>query len=339
MSAPALAAVRRGLRRLAEVDAAALEHRLSPENARACWAAALEGIGEEALAGRVEGTAPRAVLFVGSANVFTAPVSWCAMLAARGVSVRLKPAREQRAVADALAGALPGVSVHAYEGGDLAAEGAALAGVDGLIAMGRAATVSALRARVDAGVRFVGLGPKFGASFVDRLTPEAMLDHALYDGRGCMSPAMVFAREIDLDAIAALCADAERAFPRGTIEPADAAAIRARVALGRALGEVRVAPGEPPAWAVVAIPAEHATPIALPRVLMVHEVADRAAAIHVMRPWMEELGTWATDLAGGGNEALPGHVRRCAPGQMQRPPASRFHDGIDVLGALWAAGE
>lgn len=339
MSAPAIDAVRRGLRRLSEVDAASLEPRLSPANARACWAAALACIGDAALAAPVTGEPPRAVLFVGSANVFTAPLEWCAMLAARGVPVRLKPAREQRAVAAAIAGALPGVEVTDYEGGDLGAEAAALREVEGVIAMGRAETLAALRARVDPRTRFVGLGPKFGASVVQRVTSDTVLDHALYDGRGCMSPAMVFARHVDLDAIAALCADAERELPRGTIGPADAAAIRARVALGRAVGDVRLGPGDAPAWAVVAVPPGHATPVALPRVIMVHELGDPGAPAAILRGWSGELGTVASDLADAAAGELPGHVRACRPGEMQRPPAGRRHDGIDVLGRMWGGGE
>lgn len=317
---------------LRALDPAAWDVGLSPENARACWAGALSTVEPAAVLAPIPGRAPGAVLIVGSANVFTAPLPWMLHLAARGVRTLVKPARGQEAAVRAMAACIPGVEVRAWKGGDVEAEAAALAEVDGALGFGGADAMAAIGARVPPGKVWLPFGPRFGIAVVARATPALVADHALYDGHGCMSPAAVFAREADLDALAAAMAEAEAALPRGPVDPAEGAAIRARVALARALGDARTGPG----WAVLRLPAAHFSPEALPRVLVVHpfaEVGDVAAALG---PWRERLGTVATDLGPDAVAALR-PLRVCAPGRMQLPPAGRLHDGVDVLARLWGA--
>ena len=92
---------------LAALDAAAFGTGLSPQNARACWAAALEGAQQVPLDRELQGEPPRCVTIVASANVFTAPIEWAWALSARGVRVILKSARGLAPVGEAVAAALP----------------------------------------------------------------------------------------------------------------------------------------------------------------------------------------------------------------------------------------
>lgn len=300
---------------------------LSPANARASWDAALSCFDPDALARPVTGTPPRAVLIVASRNVFTAPLEWLLHLRARGVRVLLKPARGQVAACRAMADAIGGVELREWHGGDVEAEARALAEVDAVIVFGKAETIGAIRRRCPPSVIFLGFGPRFGVTVVDTPTRELVQDFALYDGRGCMSPAAVFARHIDLDAVAGWMAEAEAQLPRGDVDPAEAAAIRARTMLARAVGERRSGPG----WSVLKLPIAQFSPEALPRVLVLHPFVDVEEVRAAVAPWRSLLGTVATNLPG----LYLGAPRMCAPGRMQYPPMGRNHDGVDVLGAMW----
>lgn len=308
---------------LTRLDPSGWDTGLSPENARASWAAALSAISRPALRRPLPGRPPRAVLIVASRNVFTAPLEWLFQLRARGVRVLLKPARGQEAACRAMAEVLS-AELRSWRGGDLAAEAAALAEVDGVIAFGRAETLAALRARVPPGVVFLGFGPRFGVSVVDRVDEATVLDHVLYDGRGCMSPAAVFAREADLDRVGAILARFEQELPRGPLDPAEAVGFRARVLLARAVGRVI----EGPAWAAMELPRAHFSPVALPRLVVIHPWAELDEVRATLAPFAAELGTVA-----GADLGWP--LRSCRPGHMQLPEMDRLHDGVDVLEALW----
>lgn len=313
--------------RLAALDPTGWDTGLSEPNARACWAGAVEDLDPAALIAEVAGSQPRAVLIVCSGNVYTAPLPWMLHLAARGVRTIVKPASGQDAAIRAMAAAIGGIEVRPWHGGDVAAEEGALAEVDGVMAFGGAPAMSAIRSRLPEGVVWLPFGPRFGVGVVSALTEAAIDDVALYDGHGCMSPAAFFARHVDLEAAAGWMAAAEVRWPRGAIDPADAAQIRARIMLARAAGRKVVGAG----WAVLELPADHFTPVALPRVLVVHPFTDVEEVRAAVAPWRDRLGTVATDLPG----LYLGAPRMCGPGRMQHPACGRFHDGVDVLGALW----
>ncbi|MDP2308669.1 MAG: acyl-CoA reductase [Pseudomonadota bacterium] len=325
-------AVASAIARLAALDPAGWGTGLSDANARACWAAAVGDLDPAALTADVAGTRPRAVLIVCSSNVYTAALPWMLHLAARGVRVIVKPASGQEAAIEAMATAIGDlgdgrIEVRSWRGGELAAEADALAEVDGVMAFGGAAAMSAIRTRLPEGVVWLPFGPRFGVGVVSALTEAAIDDVALYDGHGCMSPAAYFTRHVDLDAAAAWMAAAEARWPRGVVDPADAAQTRARIMLARAAGRKVVGAG----WAVLELPADHFTPVALPRVLVLHPFADVEEVRTAVAPWRDRLGTVATDLPG----LYLGAPRMCGPGGMQHPACGRFHDGVDVLGALW----
>ena len=110
---------------------------------------------------------------------------------------------------------------------------------DAMVVYGSDATVSALRSRCAAGVRFVGHGPQLSAAAVG---PAAELEHAagalasdrsLFDGRGCLSPAHIFVDASDSkrpERFMELLCDALRKLavelPRGRLDDAEHALLR-----------------------------------------------------------------------------------------------------------------
>jgi hypothetical protein len=317
------------LERLAALDPTGWGTGLSAENARACWDATLGDLDRNAILAPLDARPPAAVLIVCSGNVFTAPLPWMLHLRARDVRVLVKPASGQEAAIDAMAACIPGVEVRRWRGGDVEREAEALREVEGVIAFGAAPALAAIRSRLPDGVVWLGFGPRFGVSVVERLTEATVEDFALYDGHGCMSPAAVFARHHDLGAAAAWMEEAESRWPRGEVDPVDAANTRARVMLARAAGRKVVGSG----WVVLELPPRHFSPVALPRVLVIHPFQDVQDVRTAIAPWRSQLGTVATDIGG----LYLGAPRMCAPGRMQHPTGGRVHDGIDVLGALWRA--
>ncbi len=311
------------LARLAALDAAEFGTGLSSQNARACWSTALACADLADNRRPLPGTRPRAVAIIASANVFTAPLEWAYQLASRGVHVVLKAASAQRASAAAI-GRIEGVEVQHWRGGDLAAEAAALSRVDAAIVFGASSTIDAIRAR--ARCHIIGLGPMFGVSFWTGDGGALARDAALYDGRGCMSPAAVVGPSIDLDALSRAMSAEEERLPRGRVSPEEASEIRRLAFLAQATGAWREGPG----WAVARLPLSRLQPRGLPRVLCVYE-GDHNEIIDALAPWRHQVGTVAGPVPGDYPQA-----RRCDPGAMQVPPGSRsFHDGINVMEALW----
>lgn len=317
---------------LAALDAATFGTGLSPQNARAGWAAALAGARQVPLDRVLDGEPPRCVTIVASANVFTAPLEWAWGLSARGVRVILKSARGLAPVGEAIAAALPGVEHRVWRGGELEAEAAALAESNAAIVFGSAETIAAIRARSPAPV--LGFGPRFGVAVLGQLGPAeaagVALDHALYDGRGCMSPAGVFVSGgVDLAAVGDAMAAAQVALPVGEVSAVEAGGLRALELLARVEGGVVKGEG----WLAVELPIGRFVPRGLPRAVVIHrgDVSDVSAAL---APWRGELGTVAGDVTGLGRVE-----RVCEVGAMQLPRGDRErHDGVDVWGVLWGGG-
>jgi hypothetical protein len=107
----------------------------------------------------------------------------------------------------------------------------------------------------------------------------------------------------------------------------EAATLRARTALCQIAGRVTASES----WAIHEVPPELMVMEALPRVAQVVAV-DAAKAALLLRSWpLSTLGT-----VGPAPATAP---RVCDPGQMQRPPLVRHHDGVDHLAVVaeWAA--
>ncbi len=315
--------------RLAALDAAAWGTGLSPANARDAWARALAAL-PDGPRGPLAGRPPGSVLLIGAANVFTALLPWMWQLRARRVHTVVKPATSQLVGTMAMAEAIGGVDVRVWQGGTLEAEAEALRVADAVLAFGGAEAIAAIGARAPPAAIYLGFGPRFGVAVVDTLddpTADALaLDHRLYDGRGCMSPAAVYYRDGDPARLAAAMARAAAAYPAGPPTADEAAELRARTLLARAVGRVH-APD------TIELPPHFFSPVALHRAVALHRwstAADLAPAL--ARP---ELGTLAVDPR---LSDLDGDApRRCVPGAMQTPPADGTHEGVDVLRRLWAA--
>ena len=306
------------LERLRRLDPADWGTGLSVENVRLCWAEAVEAL-ERVDQGPVEGRAPERVLLLASSNVFTVPLPWMALLSLRGVKLRVKAARGLGAATGAMAAAFDGVEVQDWRGGDVEALRRACAGVDAVMAFGSAATVEALRQQLPAGLPLLSFGPRYSVGITPETEPLAAEDLARYDSRGCMSPAAWFTDDPDLDRLAKAMAEVQQKWPRGMLSEAEQVAIRARLTLAKMVGKVRLGEG----WAVLQLPGRFFSPDALPRVLQLYPT-ETVERLDLLR-----LSTVA------GPAPLPPAPRHCRPGQMQRPAAERWHDGIDVLACLW----
>ncbi len=323
---------------LAEIDAARLATGLSDAGARLAWRYALSGLSSQFLERRPAGPPPRRVVIIASANVFTAPLPWLAWLSAWGVPVTLKPARGHRLAMEAVAAALRGVELRPWRGGDLEAEGEALADAEVVLAYGRAETLAVLAARRPPAVRMLGFGPRYGL-VVGAPEPRAVArDLALYDSRGCMSPAAVLLPEDGPSTghYADAMAEAEARWPRGGLDAAEGLALRARLALTRAAGGTA---STGPGWAVLERPLDAFSPVALPRCLVLHRYRDVGEARAFVANAGFELGTLAIAAPGLadvlGLPRLDRRRRMTRPGHMQRPVAGRWHDGHDVIKTIW----
>ncbi len=328
--------------RLRALDPSAWDTGLSPAGARAVWAAAVDALVAPDAARELPGTVPTVLAVIGSANVFTAPLEWMAGAWVRGVRVRVKPASGHEAIVHAMAGCLPDgegthpVQVHCYAGGDAVAERALVGGTDAVLAFGGAEAMTAIAARLPTGVRFFPFGPKFGLIAVEALdvtnTDVIARDHALHDGRGCMSPAAIVTLRADLVALDAAMHAMDLALPPGPIAPGEATASRTRDMLARVVGSTRPR--------VLSLPVSRFSPLALSRRAVVHVVGDWDEARVVLAPHVGLLGTIAStsDIATSlGVTIGRGGARLCAPGEMQTPPACRWHDGRDVWADLWSS--
>ena len=282
---------------------------------------------------------PKRVAVVCAHGVFTSPLEWVALYAAAGCRVLVKAPSRAPAFAVALCE-------------DLAAEGLPV----------EVQTDRALPARLDAvvafgsddGVRRVGamlpdsrqalFGHRFSVAYVegdlDRAQATAVArDAALYDTRGCMAPTAVFTTG-DADRLAAALgtalADAAATLPAGSLDPAEALALRQRVGLARVKGGVREGRG----WVVCTLPPALFAPLSLPRLLTVIPVGSGSEAAAVLDPWRPHLSTVGTNLAAtdGAIVREPPFLlwfpRVCPLGRMQTPPFPRAHDGRPMLRAI-----
>jgi hypothetical protein len=209
--------------------------------------------------------------------------------------------------------------------------------------MGSDETVREIGGSLPDSTRFLPHGTKFSVAWVTGVEAEAdpripraftdtwgrvAADAALYDGRGCLSPSIVFTSLPAPVAADALMAAMDRAaiWPGGEISAAEGAAIRHRGALAKALGTSLSSVG----GSVHAIPAERAIPAGLPRSIVLCEMPDARAAAAALSRWSAYLSTVGTDDPGSAAIfAAAGASRVCPLGRMQRPDVVRIHDGRD----------
>jgi hypothetical protein len=320
------AAVRRWRDRLRGADLTTVPTPLSPAGLHLVWTDALDALDDESLdaVAAMPGTPFRTAAMAVPRTVPTAPVEWCAVLLGRGTQVILKPPAGDLGIVPLLVDAarIEDLPLSAGEGHR------ALDGAELVVVMGEDDTVRAVRTSHPRAT-VLGFGHTFSVAYagndasIDAVAKDAMR----FDGRGCMSPVALLTPLPLESACAALgraMERAEAAVPRGAVTAAEGAAIRTRRA--RALVEGVVHEGD--TWSVHGLPPERFSPLGLPRSLAVHHVTEETLDA-VLAPHARALGTFATD---GPSPPWP-HVRVCAPGEMQRPPLVRLHDGVDWLAA------
>jgi hypothetical protein len=271
-----------------------------------------------------------------------------------GSAVYAKPARADLAspqlFAESLRALEPALGAAIALGGDPRALGLA----DAVVAAGSDAAVRAVRDAVPPATPFVAHAHKLSLAAVghaiqlEAAAQRAARDAALWDGRGCLSPAWVLAVDAPRGRAAAFAeqlADAldrqASLLPSGTLLPAEHALLHERRAAAAVRpGVLLHTPGDATAWTVVLDPGpQRPAPGALRfvPVVPVDGVEGVARFCTGLRPHLSTLGHAGFGLDRRPLEralALGGGSRLCPLGRMQLPPIDWRHDGQEPLGAL-----
>lgn len=309
---------------------------LSPEGAHEAWRAALGALDDTSLleVGALGGRPYPEAAFVAASTVFTAPIEWLAVLLGRGTHVVLKHPAEDPGIAPLLRDAANAVGLPLR----ITAERDVVSRAPLVVVMGSDDTVREVRGAARADARVLPHGHRISLGWVAEDDDASWMglaeDAALYDGRGCLSPAAVFTPlplGLAVERLAAAMASVQTRLPTGTRSPGEGARIREREALAKVLGQVASGPG----WSVHGLPLSSWQAAALPRSVAVVSCSHAEA--------LARIGGLPVSTVGTISDADPwfqvGVTRVCAPGRMQRPPLVRTHDGEDWLRATawWPA--
>lgn len=231
----------------------------------------------------------------------------------------------------------------------------ALAQADAVVAYGRDETVAQLRARVPVHVPFVAHGHKLSAGVIGRDAPleavaeAAALEIALYDGRGCLSPAYLFCHD---DPAGRALAFAEgvarelerlaRELPRGPLDADEKGLLQGLRAGLAARDDTRIWTSTGSlAWTVVLSRFTSGPPfpgqLRCASVVPVRDLDELADWLRSLRPNLSTLG--AVGWPDGTRDLAPlvldaGGARLCPLGRMQFPPLEWCHDGMPPLRPL-----
>ena len=331
-------AVLRGLARLRRRDATPLGQGLSAAGAAGALANAVGALDAQGFAAELgqPGRRPARVVIVVAYGVFTSPIEWCALLLAAGCAVHLKAPARDPALCLALAEDMRAEGLPCTASPDRS-----LPPCDKVLAFGGDAGVAAV-ARA-AGVPVIAHGHRLSVALTSgdpTLAHAWAWDAAWADTRGCLAPTALFCLGDPaplVDALHEAMSVAEIAMPRGVCDAGLGPEWRRRVGLARREGRAL----EGAAHAVLQLPASRFLPVALPRMIVVHPVADGHALWHLLKPWAAQLSTLATDDwlrhwrdAPQWWPVYAAFPRLAHPGGLQRPPFPRRHDGMPMLGSL-----
>ena len=271
-----------------------------------------------------------------------------------GSAVYAKPASADplsaRAFADSLRAVDPGVAAALAIGADAKALDLA----DAVVAHGSDETIAAIRARVGPARPFLGYGHKLsfaaiGAAVDPGLAAQRLArDVALWDGRGCLSPAWALVRDSPRGraaelarALAAALEELEDELQRGRLDTAEAAELpelRARAAV-REGTRLEMAAGAS-TWTVALEASDTRPPPGLFRFLSIVPFTDDAALARFcgsLAPHLSCIGHagFAGELPALARLAVAaGASRVCPLGRMQLPPLDWNHDGMSPLRPL-----
>jgi hypothetical protein len=255
-----------------------------------------------------------------------------------------------RLFAESLRSVDPGVGAAVAIGADEKA----LDECDAVVAQGNDETIAALRARVRPARPFVGYGHKLSLAAIGPASDpvsaarQLALDVALWDGRGCLSPAWALvsdsprgrAAEV-AHSLAGALEELDETLPRGELtvaESADLLELRARAAV-REGTRLELAAGAS-SWTVVLENSEVRPPAGTLRFISVVPFAELEGLARFAASLAPHLSCLGHAGFGGGLGRLSslaveaGASRLCPLGRMQLPPLDWNHDGQGPLRPL-----
>jgi hypothetical protein len=298
--------------------------------------------------------APRVTAVWLAGSIPTAAFSSIALPLLVGSAVYAKPSSADpvsaRAFAESLRAIDPGVAAAVAIGSDAKALDLA----DAVVAHGSDETIATIRERVGARRPFLGYGHKVsfaavGAAVDPGLAAQRLArDVALWDGRGCLSPAWALVRDSPRGraaelarALAASLEELEEELPRGRLDTAEAAELlelRARAAV-REGTRLEMAAGAS-TWTVALEAGDVRPPPGLFRFLSIVPFTDDGALGRFagsLAPHLSCVGHagFAGEVPALASAALSaGASRLCPLGRMQLPPLDWNHDGQSPLRPL-----
>ena len=247
-----------------------------------------------------------------------------------------------------------------WEGGQAHLEDELFAEADCITAIGRDATLAAIRKRLPEGTLFLGHGHRVSFGFITKdmmtraITSElatlAADDVAAWDQLGCLSPHVFYVQaegvvtgEQFAEMLAKALDQKERGEPRGNLPAATAANIselRSAYEMRAAnTGDIRLWQSEDStAWTVVFDREQGFTSSCLNRFVYVKEVANLDEVLRtaeMVRDQVSTVGLAATKLDAADLVRQLAHwgvTRICPIGKMQNPPITWRHDGRPSLG-------
>ena len=265
---------------------------------------------------------PASVLIIGARTLPASMMRATLMARLLGARVHIKPASGQADLGRALALADPEVRLEDFSSGDEEALQAAIAKADAVVVLGSDETVRAVRGHMPDTKPFVGYGHKLSVAWLDRVDQHALwgLAHDLcaWDQAGCLSPQVVWTSG-EPEAVALDLADAVRSIEAALPMVLPDAAVASR-RTARTYAEMVGAVVETDTALICALPTATFRPSPGHRVLWVCP-----AAPDVLNTLGQHIST--IGISGALGVPLPEGVRRCALGQMQRPPLTWMHDG------------
>jgi hypothetical protein len=271
-----------------------------------------------------------------------------------GSAIYVKPSSHDPISAQLFAESLQALNPRVAEAVSVGEDLTLLEMADAIVAHGSDETIAAIRSRVPAHRIFIGHGHKLSLAVVgpdveiDGAAGAAGLDVALYDGRGCLSPAYVGVIDRPrgraaafATALADVLQQLATELPRGQLAASEEAAIRylrARAALRE--GVRLEIPKRGTAWTVMIEPVGSRPPPGLLRCISVVPLSDASE----LELWCDELAPHLSSLghAGWGGPSaeltravgVGGGSRVCPLGRMQFPPLDWSHDGMNPIRSL-----
>jgi hypothetical protein len=282
-------------------------------------------LGAEA-SGVSQSNGPKTVLVIAAGTLPASTLRHVFLGRLMGARVILKSATGQEALGEALASADAMVESARFSRDDVAELRAAVDRVDTVVALGSDESLSAIEGHVPFHKTFVGYGHRVSALWLDELDDDVLLgaatDLLMWDQAGCLSPHVAWTSHSPKKVAAGLAEavlSLEDKFPM-TLTPWAARERHGPIVLGHMLGQVH----ETESAAIVAMPLAAFRPSPRHRLLWV--LPASTAELRRIEPQLSALG-----VSGALDVRLGDHVRRCRPGQMQRPPLGWHQDGKDPL--------